>query len=159
MLDLTPKLRKDNDSTVTLNSDAGPTCRYRAIAPTTGLNKATPQKMTQIIRLDDHAPASRASHRRIYFSRPELMRLLGLYSQRVARGEWRDYAIDHQPSMALFSIFRSSFERPVYIIAKAVGQPRQGPFTLFEGRHKLKQARDLGDIITYLENRLSIVGR
>ncbi|HEV2336134.1 MAG TPA: DUF2794 domain-containing protein, partial [Stellaceae bacterium] len=32
----------------------------------------------------------------LYFTRSELNQLLGLYSRNVARGIWRDYAIDHR---------------------------------------------------------------
>ncbi|MEM7563519.1 MAG: DUF2794 domain-containing protein, partial [Pseudomonadota bacterium] len=35
---------------------------------------------------------------------------LQLYSTRVARGEWRDYAIDHSAGVAIFSIFRHANE-------------------------------------------------
>ena len=36
----------------------------------------------------------RSRHRTLYFTRGELNQLLGLYSRHVARGVWRDYAID-----------------------------------------------------------------
>ena len=37
----------------------------------------------------------------VTFERGELDRILGLYGRKVAAGEWRDYAIDHRPGMAL----------------------------------------------------------
>src|SRR5271165_2841746 len=48
----------------------------------------------------------RTKHRTVYFTRFELNQLLGLYSRHVARGVWRDYAIDHRDGMAQFSVFR-----------------------------------------------------
>ena len=45
--------------------------------------------MATVSRLTDHRKRGR-----IFFSRRELDQLLQLYSRQVARGEWRDYAID-----------------------------------------------------------------
>jgi len=52
------------------------------------------------------------------FTRPELVRILGLYGQFVAAGEWRDYAIDLLKDAAVFSIFRRASEVPLYRIEK-----------------------------------------
>jgi len=116
--------------------------------------------MAKLIRLSDH----RRQHRRIFFSRKELNLLLGVYSRKVSSGEWRDYAIDQQPGMAVFSIFRSSLERPVFAIAKCVGGPRnpapapgQSHYVVFSGRQKLRQGKTLEEIIEVLERRLELV--
>lgn len=55
------------------------------------------------------------------FTRPELDRILRVYGQFVAVGEWRDYTIDILKDAAIFSIFRRSSEAPLYRIEK---QPR-----------------------------------
>ncbi|MEQ8179105.1 MAG: DUF2794 domain-containing protein [Amphiplicatus sp.] len=52
------------------------------------------------------------------FSRTELARILSLYGQFVATGEWRDYAIDHLKDAAVFSVFRRASEVPLYRIEK-----------------------------------------
>jgi len=39
-----------------------------------------------------------------YFSRTELSIILSTYSARVARGDWRDYALDNSHDAAFFSI-------------------------------------------------------
>jgi Protein of unknown function (DUF2794) len=117
--------------------------------------------MAKLIRLSDH----RRQHRRIFFSRKELNLLLGIYSRKVSSGEWRDYAIDQQPGMAVFSIFRSSLERPLFAIAKCAGGPSrnpapgpgQGPYVVFSGRQKLRQGKTLEEIIEVLERRLELV--
>ena len=70
--------------------------------------------MTQLIRISDR----RHTGRQTYFTRPEMDRILSLYSRRVARGEWRDYALDLAPGMAVFSVFRHSQERALFSIAK-----------------------------------------
>ena len=69
--------------------------------------------MTNLFRLDQ-----KARRRIVSFDRRELSRLLNLYSLRVASGEWRDYAIDFRPGMAIFSIFRHTAEQPLFAIAK-----------------------------------------
>lgn len=96
----------------------------------------------------------RRAKKPVHFTRHELARILNVYSRRVARGEWRDYAIDHEPGMAMFSIFRSSFERPLYSIIKA---HKTGGWVLISGRQKLKQARALEDVLEYLERKLALV--
>ena len=70
--------------------------------------------MSEILRLSNR----RHDRRRVYFDRSELSLLLALYSDRVARGEWKDYAIDHADGIAWFSIFRHSSSGPAYAIAK-----------------------------------------
>src|ERR1700687_4531130 len=56
----------------------------------------------------------RDSH--IRFDRPELKRILNTYGRMVMAGEWRDYAIDFRDDVAVFSVFRSASEMPVYSI-------------------------------------------
>src|SRR5215475_9378718 len=80
--------------------------------------------MTNFYRLAD----PRARRRIVSFDRRELSRLLNLYSLRVASGEWRDYAIDFRPGMAIFSIFRHTAEQPLFAIAGASnGHPASAP--------------------------------
>ena len=117
--------------------------------------------MAKLIRLSDH----RRHHRRIFFTRKELNLLLGVYSRKVSSGEWRDYAIDQQPGMAVFSIFRSSLERPLFAIAKcASGPPRgasngpaQATYVAFSGRQKIRQGKTLEEIVEVLDRRLELV--
>ncbi|MBI3512754.1 MAG: DUF2794 domain-containing protein [Proteobacteria bacterium] len=117
--------------------------------------------MANLIRLSDR----RRLHRRIFFTRRELNLLLGVYSRKVSSGEWRDYAIDHQPGMAVFSIFRSSLERPLFAIAKCAGVaqrsaasgPAHGPYVVFSGRQKLKQGKTLEEVVDILDRRLELV--
>lgn len=115
--------------------------------------------MSSLIRLAEY----RRQHRVVFFSRRELNQLLSLYSRRVMRGEWRDYAIDHRPGMAMFSVFRSSRERPLFSVAKRVNlvgpaSEREAEFQLLNGRHRLRRASALEDIIEMLESGLRVVG-
>ena len=86
-----------------------------------------------------------------YFSRLEMMRILNVYSRRVAAGEWRDYALDHSDEQAYFSIYRSSHELPLYTIEKKrlKGHDRW-QFTLSDRRKIIKSGGGLQDILDYL---------
>ncbi len=64
------------------------------------------------------AQPSKPSREAQTFTREELSRILSLYGQFVAAGEWRDYAIDHLSDAAVFSIFRRASEAPLYRIEK-----------------------------------------
>lgn len=54
----------------------------------------------------------------VAFDRHELSEILKIYGRMVAAGEWRDYAIDHLPDRAVFSIFRRTSEVPLYRVEK-----------------------------------------
>jgi hypothetical protein len=100
----------------------------------------------------------RTRQRTIYFTRPELNQLLGLYSRHVIRGEWRDYAIDHRDGMALFSVFRHSQEGPLYSIVKtAAATDRPPEFKVQRGRQKLRAGHSLAEALDFFRTRLSLV--
>ena len=76
-------------------------------------------------------PQARTAPSKVTFSRPELKRILDLYSRKVAAGEWRDYAIDFLRDRAVFSVFRRSSEVPLYRIEKSPKlERRQGAFSV-----------------------------
>jgi len=100
----------------------------------------------------------RARPRTLYFTRSELNQLLSLYSRHVARGVWRDYAIDHRDGMALFSVFRHTHEAPVYSIIKtAPAQARPAEFIVQSGRQRLRVSRSLPDALEIFQTKLSLV--
>ncbi|HEY9348028.1 MAG TPA: DUF2794 domain-containing protein [Inquilinus sp.] len=93
---------------------------------------------------------------RVYFNRGELGQLLGLYFDRVAAGEWRDYAIDHDVGIAVFSVFRHSHDRPLYGIAKVLAA--QGTeYCVYEGRHRLRRSHSLAEALELFERKLTLV--
>src|SRR3954463_14107684 len=98
----------------------------------------------------------RGGRRTLYFTRSELNQLLGVYSRNVARGVWRDYAIDHRDGMALFSVFRHTHESAAYTIVKSVapgsGQPE---YIVLSGRQRLRAARDLSEALELFRARLA----
>lgn len=92
----------------------------------------------------------------VYFDRRDLNILLNLYSRHVARGDWRDYAIAHDPGIARFCVFRHSHETPLYTVTKRVqgGRPLYG---LFDGIRKLRQGADLPEVLAPL-SKLRLIG-
>ena len=104
----------------------------------------------------------RSARRTLYFTRSELNQLLGLYSRNVARGIWRDYAIDHRDGQALFSVFRHSRENATYTIVKSASPGAsqgtgQAEFIVLSGRQRLHAARSLDDAIGFFRSKLAAV--
>jgi hypothetical protein len=107
--------------------------------------------MSKLLRLAEY----RRSAERVSFDRSELKKILALYADRVARGEWRDYAIDHRPNMAAFAVFRSSYEWPAFVIAKLAGSgSRQGNFVVSSGPRKLIQGRSIDEVLAVFERAI-----
>ena len=99
--------------------------------------------------------AYRRRPKAVFFSRPELNHLLSLYSRQVARGEWRDYAIDQREGAALFSVFRHSQEGALYTIIKtAPGSGRASDFSLLSGRQRLAGGAAVTDVLGTLQRLL-----
>ena len=89
----------------------------------------------------------------LFFNRNELGQILATYSSRVACGEWRDYAIDHLPGAAAFSIFRHTHETPLFVIEKRQLHPRGTIRFILRDRQKtLLKANSLNDIIGYFNS-------
>lgn len=111
-------------------------------------------------RISSLFPSLRAVGRgHVLFSRAELNRILSIYSARVAGGEWRDYAIDHVPGLAVFSVFRHTLERPFFSIVKfhQANDRRSFEFAVFQGPKLLRRAGNLADVLKILERHLRIV--
>jgi hypothetical protein len=108
--------------------------------------------MTNLYRLADQ----RARRRIVSFDRKELTKLLGLYSGRVASGEWRDYAIDFRPGMAVFSIFRHAAEQPLFAIAKVPGGSGGG-YMVYNGPRKLAHSDTLEDVLRIFDRKLKLL--
>ena len=110
--------------------------------------------MSRLYRLEEYR---KASHR-VVFNRQELNQLLSLYSQRVASGEWRDYAIDHLGSAAIFSVFRHTHDSPAYSIAKRRGGPQRGyEYIVLMGREKLSRSKSLPEALKVFRKKLKVV--
>ena len=108
--------------------------------------------MSEIVRLSDR----RCARRRVDFDRSELSLLLALYSDRVARGEWRDYAIDHAEGIAWFSVFRHSSDGPAYAIAKQY-DPCGHRYAVFDHRGRVRRAAALRDALKVFRAKPTLV--
>lgn len=115
--------------------------------------------MTAVVRFSD----IRRARPYLRFTRAELSRLLGLYSTRVIRGEWRDYAISIEPDRTRFSVFRSSNDMPLFEISK-IGPPRSrqaptrpGRFEVTSRQKQLVQGHSLDDVLEVFERPLGLV--
>jgi hypothetical protein len=110
--------------------------------------------MSHLVSLSDH----RRRRRRVYFHRTELAQILRVYSERVSRGEWRDYAIDHAVGVALFSVFRHSYDRPMFAIAKFPGLGgKPDDFVLLSGRQRLGRSHSLSDLLRLFDQTPRLV--
>ena len=111
--------------------------------------------MSKVVQLENF----RRGKRRVSFDKRELRELMGVYSRRVASGEWRDYAIDFEAGMAVFSIFRSSFELPISRIAKIAGRSptEQEEWIVVNGTRSLKRSTSLLDALSVFDKKLEVV--
>ncbi len=95
----------------------------------------------------------------IAFSRSELTRILSVYGQFVAAGDWRDYAIDSLQDRAVFSVFRRASEAPIYRIEKHPKLARrQGAYQIVSMTGAiLKRGHDLAQVLkAFDKQRLKI---
>ena len=110
-------------------------------------------RLTQLLLLSEYRREGR-----VFFNREDLNHLLGAYSRQVARGIWRDYAIDHRSNMAIFSIFRRTQEQPVFTVTKVVLRGEKEPnYVLLSRNRQLKSSRKLSQIITVMLKQLTVV--
>lgn len=110
------------------------------------------RSMSKLLRLSEY----RRPGERVVFERAELNKILAIYSDRVSRGEWRDYAIDHRPNMASFTVFRSSFEWPLFAITKFAGPhaSKQGQYVVSSGPRRLVQGRSIDEVLSFFSRDL-----
>jgi hypothetical protein len=100
--------------------------------------------------------SGRSTEQHIRFDRPELKRILNTYGRMVMAGEWRDYAIDFRDDVAVFSVFRSTSEMPLYSIEKRPRlKDRQGQYSVVAaGGQVLKRGHDLAGVLRVLDRKL-----
>lgn len=95
----------------------------------------------------------------VSFDRRELDLILRLYGRMVAANEWRDYAIDHLPERAVFSVFRRTSETPLFQIIKNPRLAhRQGAFSVVAASgHILKRGHELARVLGVFDKALRLV--
>ncbi len=85
----------------------------------------------------------------VSFERKELAIILNIYGQMVARGIWKDYAIDMLSERAVFSVYRQATETPLYQINKRPDmRTKQGQYSVVApGGLILKRGHDLKNVL------------
>ena len=91
----------------------------------------------------------------VAFDRRELNAILSIYGQKVADGEWRDYAIDFDTHCATFSVFRRTSEVPIFRIEKRPKlRRRQGMFAVIAATGLIvKRGHDLRQVLKVFEKK------
>jgi hypothetical protein len=91
----------------------------------------------------------------VTFNRRELDQILRIYGNKVADGEWRDYAIDMLRDRAVFSVFKRAAEVPLYRIEKNPKLARkQGAWCVTNaGGQILKRGHELAAVLRMFEAR------
>ena len=109
---------------------------------------------TSVVRFDRPG-----RERQVTFDRRELFEILKIYGRMVARGEWRDYAIDHLTDRAVFSVFRRTAEAPLFRIEKNPKlAARQGAYSVVDqGGRILKRGAELARVVAVLEKKPKLV--
>lgn len=113
--------------------------------------------MAQVIRLADR----RKRGAPIYFNRAELNALLAVYSRYVAKGEWRDYGIAHEPGMARFSVHRHTHEMAQFTVVKLAPKGANQPpdYVLFEGDKRIRRCASLLDLLGIFNKPVRLISQ
>lgn len=111
--------------------------------------------MSELIDFSEYRKRG-AGKQRVFFDQSELRRLLDMYSRRVATGEWRDYAIDFNGPVAVFSIFRHTHETPIFAVAKR-RNGKHWEFIVRSGRQTLKRSRELAEALKVFDKKLRLI--
>ena len=95
----------------------------------------------------------------IAFDRSELSLILDVYGNKVAQGEWRDYAMDFTGDTAVFAVFQRTAEQPLYRIEKTPRLARrQGAYAVVAaGGTILRRGHDLAQVLKVLMRRPRLV--
>jgi len=97
----------------------------------------------------------------VMFERRELDAILRVYGRMVARGDWRDYAIDGLKDRAVFSVFRHASEQPLYRIEKnPANAKRQGAWAVLGADDAiLKRGKELPFLLRFFDRKkFSVLG-
>jgi len=105
-------------------------------------------------------PISKSHEKKIiFFSKLELTSILSLYSRQVAKGLWKDYALDNQNGTAIFSIFRHTHDKPIYRIVKKKlkGLKKKNEFLIIKDAQIINKSSELLLALSKFEKKMSII--
>ena len=109
--------------------------------------------MTTLVDLKSY----QTSRRQVFFQKDELRRLMNLYSSRVMTGEWKDYAIDFGQGMATFTVFKHTFDSPVYSMVKIRRRTGGEEWLVLSGKERLKRTSSLESALAYFDKKLTVI--
>ena len=109
-----------------------------------------------IIKKNNNFKYNKLKFKKVYFSKIELASILNIYSRNVSRGVWKDYALDHNNSSAIFSVFRSSFECAVLEIHKK--KVSNGfEYSIIKNKKIMYTSKDLSKVLSQTEKIPKII--
>jgi len=113
----------------------------------------------QILRLPPPRAEQVLSGNVVGFDRCELQAIFNLYGRMVAKGLWRDYAVDFSPTRAIFSIFRRNGELAYYqIVKEPKAARRQGVYLIvMQSGLIMKRGSDLLRLLAALEKTPKLI--
>lgn len=96
----------------------------------------------------------------IAFDRYELQCIFNVYSRYVARGEWKDYALDFLKDRAVFSIYRRASEVPIFRIEKIPELARkQGQYRIVTAAGVItKRGHELQQVLRVFAEKPRVLG-
>lgn len=102
---------------------------------------------------DVKPPKPRPIPETVRFDRHELSIILNVYGRQVAKGEWKDYAIDMLKDRAVFSIFKRASEMPVFRVEKDPKlRKKQGMYRVVgHAGQVLKRGHELHQVLRVLD--------
>ena len=98
--------------------------------------------------------SSSSNNHNLYFSKNELSKILNLYSKGVARGEWKDYAIDFNKNNAFFYIFKHSLAGPECILNKSLERKKRRIFYNLKSKSLNKKFENIDSLISSLNRNI-----
>lgn len=112
-----------------------------------------------IVLSSSSPPSSLSIDLIVSYQRKELNLILAYYGAMVAKGEWRDYAIDSGSHEAIFSIFRHCSEQPLYSVVK---EPKlankQGAYRVVASDGQvLKRGKELKNVLKIFDKKLELI--
>ena len=93
----------------------------------------------------------------VYFTHHELSIILSEYSKKVSQGTWKDYALDHSSHFAVFSIFKSTYEKPLLMIEKRKSKHKEIIFTLKTKNKSLYSSEKIDKVFNFLNKMPKLV--
>ena len=84
---------------------------------------------------------------KVTFSKKDLNSIIGIYSQKVSNGVWKDYSINFERNYAEFSIYKHTNTSPEFSIVK----DKKKKFFIYSRSQELKKSKNIKDVLNVLK--------